>query len=111
MSAFDAARQIVAEAIRARVFPAATIEVGSSSGPIWSDALGVLTAENGAPATTLDTPFDLASLTKPLATTTVIMELVRTGALRLDEPVGAFSADWRGVDRFYVRPTASPPLK
>ena len=27
------------------------------------------------------------------------MELVRTGALRLDEPVSAFFEDWRGADR------------
>jgi len=102
MSAYDAARQLVGEAIRGGVFPAATIEVGSSSGAMWSDALGALTFENRAPATAADTPFDLASLTKPLATTTVVMELIRTGVLRLDEPVSAFFSDWRGADRTAV---------
>ena len=102
MSGHDAARQVVGEAIRTRVFPAATLEVGGSAGPIWRDALGTLTFEPGASASTLDTPFDLASLTKPMATTTVVMELVRTGGLRLDEQVSAFFPDWRGVDRAAV---------
>ena len=99
MSAYDTARQVVDNAIRQRVFPAATIDVGRSSGSMWSDALGALTFERDAPAAAIDTPFDLASLTKPMATTTVVMELVRTGALQLDEPVSVFSTDWRGADR------------
>jgi CubicO group peptidase (beta-lactamase class C family) len=102
MSGHDAARQVVGEAIRTRVFPAAALEVGGSAGPIWRDALGTLTFEPGASASTLDTPFDLASLTKPMATTTVVMELVRIGGLRLDEPLSTFFPDWRGVDRAAV---------
>jgi CubicO group peptidase (beta-lactamase class C family) len=98
MTAFEAARRIVDEAIGARIFPAAALEVGDSGAPIWGDALGTLTFESDAPAN-LDTPFDLASLTKVIATTTVVMELVRTGALSLDEPVSAFFTDWRGTDR------------
>jgi serine-type D-Ala-D-Ala carboxypeptidase len=71
------------------VFPAATLEIGSSAGPIWSEAF----------ETSLDTPFDLASLTKVVATTTVVMELVRTGALRIDDRVSEFFPEWRGADR------------
>jgi len=71
------------------VFPAATAEAGSSAGPIWSEAFG----------TDLDTPFDLASLTKVIATTTVVMELVRTSAVRLEDRVSDFFDEWRGVDR------------
>jgi CubicO group peptidase (beta-lactamase class C family) len=102
MNGYDAARLVVDDAIRARVFPAATIEVGSGSAPMWTDALGTLTFDRGAPASTLETPFDLASLTKPMATTTIVMELVRTGVLRLDEPVSTFFPDWRGEDRAAV---------
>jgi CubicO group peptidase (beta-lactamase class C family) len=94
-----AARHVVEDALRARIFPAVSIEVGSSDSVMWSDAFGALTFEPAAPPARLDTPFDLASLTKVMATTTVVMELVRTGALRLDEPVGAFIAEWRGTDR------------
>jgi serine-type D-Ala-D-Ala carboxypeptidase len=99
MSGFDAARTVVEDAIRAQVFPAATIEVGSGSAPMWNVALGTLTFEPGSPPAAFDTPFDLASLTKPMATASAMMELVRTGALRLDEPVARSSVDWRGADR------------
>jgi serine-type D-Ala-D-Ala carboxypeptidase len=85
----DEARRIVETARSAGVFPAATAEVGSSAGPIWTEAFGI----------DLDTPFDLASLTKVIATTTVVMELVRTGAVRLEDRVSDFFAEWRGVDR------------
>src|SRR5258706_10865541 len=68
------------------------MEVGSSESPILV----------GASGTGLRTPFDLASLTKVIATTTVVMELVRTGALDLGEPLSAFFGDWRGRDRDVV---------
>jgi CubicO group peptidase (beta-lactamase class C family) len=50
-------------------------------------------------ATTFATPFDLASLTKVIATTTVVMELVRQGSLQLDERVSVFFGEWRGTGR------------
>jgi hypothetical protein len=86
---FDDARRVIEDARANGLFPAATTEIGSSAGPIWSQAF----------ATALSTPFDLASLTKVIATTTVVMELVRQGALQLDEPMSAFFAEWRGTDR------------
>jgi CubicO group peptidase (beta-lactamase class C family) len=95
----DDARQVVERAVAACVFPAAAIEVGRGAGPIWSDARGALTFDAGAPATSLDTLFDLASLTKPIATTTAAMDLVRRGTLSLDALVADFFDDWRGRDR------------
>ena len=71
------------------MFPAATVEIGSSAGAIWSEAFG----------TPIETPFDLASLTKVVATTTIVMDLVRTGALHLEDRVSEFFAEWRGADR------------
>ena len=93
------AREVVAQAIAGRVFPAASIDVGTSAGSIWSEAFGALTFHESAAAATLRTPFDLASLTKVIATTTILMELVRTERVRLDDPVSRFLTGWRGVDR------------
>ena len=95
----DEARAIVEQAIAARVFPAAAVEVGSSAGTHWTDAFGALTFEPASGPAALDTPFDLASLTKPIATTTAVMDGVRTGALRLDARVAEFFPEWRGRDR------------
>jgi CubicO group peptidase (beta-lactamase class C family) len=83
------ARRRVEDARAAGVFPAASVEVGSSAHVLWAEAFG----------TSLHTPFDLASLTKAVATTTVVMDLVRAGAFRLEEPVATFVDEWRGADR------------
>jgi CubicO group peptidase (beta-lactamase class C family) len=99
MSTFDAARQVVLDAIAARVFPAATVEAGSSDELLWRDVFGMRTFRKDASPARLDTPFDLASLTKVIATTTVMMELVANHQVRLDEPVAAFFEEWRGTPR------------
>ena len=69
---------------------------------MWSDAFGTLTFDGGASSTDIQTPFDLASLTKVIATTTMAMRLVDAGALGLDERVADGFADWRGDDRTTV---------
>jgi CubicO group peptidase (beta-lactamase class C family) len=65
---FDDVGRIVRDAIRERAFPAAAIEVGKHDGARWNAAFGSLTYARGAPEATSDTIFDLASLTKVLAT-------------------------------------------
>src|SRR4051794_28012468 len=101
MIATAAAHSVIEHAIAAGVFPAAAIEVGDSAGPLWQDALGTMAFDVDARAC-IDTPFDLASLTKALATTTVAMELVNTGRVRVDERVSALFDEWRGADREHV---------
>src|SRR5262249_42578871 len=86
-------------AIEARVCPAAAVEVGSTRDVRWSGAFGTLTFDSGAPSTSPDTLFDLASLTKPIATATVIIELVGAGRLLLDAHIADLVSDWSGVDR------------
>jgi CubicO group peptidase (beta-lactamase class C family) len=99
VSAVDNARRVLLDAIAARVFPAAAVDVGSSGGALWHEALGTLTFEPRALPTDETTPFDLASLTKVIATTTVIMDLVASGPIRLDEPIASSLPEWRGADR------------
>jgi serine-type D-Ala-D-Ala carboxypeptidase len=100
----DSARHVVATAIAARVFPAAALEVGNAGGALWAEAMGTLTFDQSSPATAIaiGTCFDLASLTKVIATTTIVMELVGAGAVHLDERVSAFFPEWRGADRELV---------
>ena len=85
----DAARQIVGDAVRRGVLPSATAEVGTSAGVDWS----------GAWATPADTLFDLASLTKVIATTTAVMAAVNDGTLALDRRVAECFPEWRGAAR------------
>jgi len=95
----DLARQVLREAIASRVFPAAGAEVGASGKVIWRETLGPLTFDEASAPATADTPFDLASLTKAIATTSVAMQLVSEGRLALDDRVASFFAEWRGADR------------
>ena len=96
---FAAAATLLREAIAGGAFPAASVEVGHADGPIWRDATGRLTYDADAPPVGRETVFDLASLTKVIATTTLVMRAFDDGRLALDDPVGKWLRDWRGVDR------------
>jgi uncharacterized protein YbbC (DUF1343 family)/CubicO group peptidase (beta-lactamase class C family) len=56
-------------------------------------------------AMTLDTVFDLASLTKVIATTTAVMQLVEQGKVRLNDPVAKYLPEFaqNGKDDITVR--------
>lgn len=99
---FDAAARVVQHAVAQEAFPAAAIEVGNATRPLWRQAFGRLGFEADAPAATEDTVFDLASLTKVLATTTLLMQQMERGAIGLDDPVGRHIAAWQGADRAHV---------
>lgn len=98
----DAARLILTRAVDDAVFPAAAAEVGCASGPIWRTSAGRLTFDADARPATEDTIFDLASLTKPLATTLLALDLVDRGRLRFDEPLADILPAWHGDDRAAV---------
>jgi len=91
--------RIIERAISSRAFPAATIEVGRRASVLWRAPFGTLTYEADAPAVTDDTVFDLASLTKVIATATTAMRAVDAGRLPLDARVADFLSGWRGADR------------
>ncbi len=97
---FVRAAEVLDEAVRRRVFPGATAEVGDTSGPAWQYATGRLAYDGPSPPATLDTLYDLASLTKVVCTTTLVMRLVEEpGELALETPLSALSGEWRGDDR------------
>jgi CubicO group peptidase (beta-lactamase class C family) len=87
-----------------RAFPGAVLAVGSK-GETTVVPVGRLTYEDSAPAVAADTIYDLASLTKVVATTTAAMILTERGALALERPVAFCLPD-------FVEPydTAADPL-
>jgi CubicO group peptidase (beta-lactamase class C family) len=96
---FERVAAILREAIASRVFPGATIEVGRRDGLVWRDAFGTLTYDRESPDVTPDTIYDLASLTKIIATTTLAMRAIDDGTFTLDDPLRTRLPDWRGADR------------
>jgi serine-type D-Ala-D-Ala carboxypeptidase len=96
---FDRASAILLEGIRDGAFPAAATEVGRAEGTSWRRAFGSLTYAADSTQTSHETIFDLASLTKVIATTTLAMRAIDDGLLALDDQVMSHVADWRGADR------------
>jgi CubicO group peptidase (beta-lactamase class C family) len=94
-SAVDAARfagidRVVEEAIAAHQTPGAVVLVGRGDEVVFEKAYGQRATVPSSEPMTLDTIFDLASLTKVVATTTAVMQLVEQGRLRLNDTVASF---------------------
>ena len=102
MTDFSGAAAILERGVRERAFPAAVVEVGSIGGALWQQAFGRLDYDYDSPATQTGTIFDLASLTKVVATTSLVMRLVDEGTLSLDDPIRKRIPEWRGHDREHV---------
>jgi serine-type D-Ala-D-Ala carboxypeptidase len=96
---FDVAREVINAGLADRAFPAAVVEVGTTTDVLWCEPFGRLTYDPEAPPARADTVFDLASLTKVIATAPMIMQQVERGALGLDDLVSRFMPSWRGLDR------------
>lgn len=90
---------IVEKAIADRVFPGAVIEVGCAREPIGTYAAGTLAYAPGSSAVSVNTIYDLASLTKVIATTAVIAGEIAGGRMRLDDRVRRWITSWTGEER------------
>jgi CubicO group peptidase (beta-lactamase class C family) len=86
------------DAITARSFPAASIAVSYRGELVALRAFGHLTYEPSSGEPTAETLFDLASVTKVVATTTIAMILYQRGLLDLDIPVISIVAEFGGED-------------
>ena len=99
MSRFAPAAEVVQRGVDARAFPAAVVQVGTQGEVLWRQAFGTLDADPDSARTRDDTIFDLASLTKVIATTSLVMRLVERGTLALTDPIRQWIPEWRGRDR------------
>ncbi len=84
---FVRAFAILRDALEERAFPGAALAVGHQGRLVASHGFGRLTYDDAAPQITRETVFDLASVTKAVATTTVAMMLFERGSLKLEAPV------------------------
>jgi uncharacterized protein YbbC (DUF1343 family)/CubicO group peptidase (beta-lactamase class C family) len=84
---------LVDAAIARHDLPGAIILIGHGDDVVYRQAFG---QRSVAPpeAMTEDTVFDVASLTKVVATTTSVMQLVESGRLRLNDPVSSYIPDF-----------------
>lgn len=68
--------------------------IGRKEGIVFEQAYGNRAVKPNVEPMTIDTLFDMASLTKPLATATSVMILVERGQLRLSDKVSKFFPDF-----------------
>jgi len=83
-------------------FPGAVVLAGDSREILLHRAYGHRALAPERLPMTPDTVFDVSSLTKPMATTTAMMLLVRDGRLRLDDPACTAIPEFGGGDRAAV---------
>ena len=81
---------IIEQAITDANIPGAVLVVGHDGAVVYRKAYGNRALEPKPEAMTLDTVFDLASLTKVIATTTAMMQLVEQGKVRMNDPVAKY---------------------
>jgi CubicO group peptidase (beta-lactamase class C family) len=91
---FGAVEALLRDAVSGGKIPGAQALVTDSDRVVWRSEVGVQ-RHGGAPVTT-DTRYDLASLTKVMATLSAVLALASEGELDLDDPVRRFiaSAGW-----------------
>ncbi len=87
---------VVLSGIRAGGFPGAAVIVARHGGIVWERGYGTLDWQSSAPVDAERTMYDVASLTKVVATTAASMVLVDRGQLRLDERVAHYLPAFSG---------------
>ena len=85
---------IVRDEIQSGRIPGAVVLVGRGDQVSYFKAFGDRAKSPSIEHMTTDTIFDMASLTKPMATATAIMILVEEGKIKLSDPIRKFLPDW-----------------
>lgn len=91
--------QVISESIGHRQLPGAVVLVARKGEVVWRKAYGSRAVEPVTEPMTPDTIFDVASLTKVVATATSIMILVERGKVRLSDPVSHYIPELKGEGR------------
>lgn|GEM_PF-307648 len=86
--------RVMEDAVAQGVTPGAYVVVGYGGRVVFSHPYGRIDWDEDAPAVTEETLWDLASVTKALATTLAVMVLVEEGRLDLNAPVHRYLEGW-----------------
>ncbi|MGI9102178.1 MAG: exo-beta-N-acetylmuramidase NamZ domain-containing protein [Terriglobales bacterium] len=102
---FAAVDAIFQKAVEERQIPGAVVVVGHDGKIVYEKAFGWRSLEPRRETMTLDTVFDMASLTKSMATAMSVMRLVQYGQVRLNDPVSRYIPEFgsKGKEQITVR--------
>src|SRR5688500_18590246 len=96
MSSSDSIQSALQEAVYDGTFPGAVLTVRVRGRIVYEGAAGCRSQQDPSSAVTVDTCYDLASLTKVLATTTAWALLIQGGRATLDDPIDRILEELRG---------------
>lgn len=96
MSSSDSIQSALQEAVHDGTFPGAVLTVRVRGRIVYEGAAGCRSQQDPSSAVTVDTCYDLASLTKVLATTTAWALLIQGGRATLDDPIDRILEELRG---------------
>ncbi|MFZ0632147.1 MAG: serine hydrolase [Acidobacteriaceae bacterium] len=85
---------IVNQAVEQHQLPGAVVVIGHDGHVVYRQAFGMRSLEPTQERMTVDTIFDMASLTKCLATATAVMQLYQEGKLSPNDPVAKYLPDF-----------------
>src|SRR5256885_3746832 len=97
--------KVIADAIADKQCPGAVVLIGHHGKVVYKRAYGRRSLEPTVESMTVDTIFDVASLTKVVVTTPSIMKLFQQGAFRLNDPVSQYIPEFaqNGKDDINIR--------
>jgi len=94
--------RLMKDAVLNRVFPGGVLLVSAEGTTVFFEAYGSANLSVGRPMTK-ETVFDLASLTKPLATTLAVMHLLAQSKLSLEQGLGSILPAFNNTDKKKIR--------
>lgn len=98
----EAVDEMMKQAVTEGIFPGAVLLVSAETKVKFSKVYGLAHLYEKVPVTT-DTIFDLASLTKPLATTLAVMHLVQKRQISVEDTLGQLLPDFQDGDKARIR--------
>jgi CubicO group peptidase (beta-lactamase class C family) len=93
---FPDAWGILDSAIENKIFPGAQVFIGKNGEIIFSGGFGHHTYDSGSPPVNTESIYDIASITKVVSITPIVMKLISRKQLRLDQPIYHFIPDFKG---------------
>ena len=93
---------LMKQAIAEKIFPGGVLLVSKAGEIVFSGAYGFANLCSRAPMTH-ETIFDLASLTKPLATTLAVVRLIQQDKIKLEQFLGQLLPDFEHTDKAKVK--------
>ena len=94
---------IINSGIQNKFYPGAQVLIGTNEGAIYLKSYGYFTYDDGAKLVNDNSLFDLASVTKVIATTSAVMKLYDDSKIDLNELVSNYLPDFKGGGKEGVR--------